>query len=149
MANGKEGDSCCLLTPDGATQEMLRCDLMCSRDIVLLAMGLWPYYMPRKFSHAIVVCFIFLLSCMPKLHMTSFAPLSQDSTQHPDAFIASVVPERVQWMIVHELVHIFGRTWSERSVFCLMSIIVNAFILAFTNSALAKFCLIRESARFP
>ena len=28
---------------------------MCSPDIELLAMSLWPYYLPREFSHMIIL----------------------------------------------------------------------------------------------
>ena len=43
----------------------------------------------------------------------------------------------------------FGRTWTECTVFCLMNIIVNAFILAFVNGAFSQFNFIQDSARFP
>ena len=62
---------------------------------------------------------------------------------------SSVVPERVQWMIVHELVHILGECELNIQYFCLMNVIVNAFILAFVNGAPSQFNFVQESARFP
>ena len=43
----------------------------------------------------------------------------------------------------------FGWTWTERTVFCLMNVIVNAFILAFVNGAFSQFNFVQNSARFP
>ena len=42
----------------------------CNRDIELLAVGLRPYYMPREFSHGIVVCVTFLRVHTPRQRVT-------------------------------------------------------------------------------
>lgn len=57
---------------------------------------------------------------------------------------SSVVPERVQRTIVHELVHILGERELKVLYFCLIYIIVSAFILAFVNAALSQFNLVQE-----
>ena len=43
----------------------------------------------------------------------------------------------------------FGQTWTERTVFYLMKVTVNAFILAFVNGAFSQFNFVQDSARFP
>ena len=43
----------------------------------------------------------------------------------------------------------FERMWTERTVFCLMIIIVNAFILAFVNGVFSQFKFAQDGARFP
>ena len=57
----------------------------------------------------------------------------------------SVVPERIQWTIVHELVHILGERELNVLYFCL----VNVFILAFVNGAPSQFNFVQESSTFP
>ena len=52
------------------------------------------------------------------------------------AVSCSVVPEHVQRTIVHELVHILGERELKELYFCLMNVVVNAFILAFVNGTL-------------
>ena len=50
----------------------------------------------------------------------------------------SVVPERLNWMIVHELVHILGER--ELNVYyCLMNVTVNLFILVSVYGTLTRF----------
>ena len=61
----------------------------------------------------------------------------------------SVVPECVQWTIVHEFVHILGERELNVLYFCLMDVILNVFILAFVSGALSQFNFVQESARFP
>ncbi|XP_017541663.2 uncharacterized protein LOC108413582 [Pygocentrus nattereri] len=62
---------------------------VCCRDVELLAVSLRPYYIPREFSHAIVVC-VYLppradaeVTC-DIIHAT----IARLQTQHPDAFVA-------------------------------------------------------------
>uniref|UniRef100_A0A3B1JXG3 Reverse transcriptase domain-containing protein n=1 Tax=Astyanax mexicanus TaxID=7994 RepID=A0A3B1JXG3_ASTMX len=64
-------------------------ETICCRDVELLAVSLRPYYVPREFSHAIVVCVYVppradAEAACDVIHAT-FARLQ---TQHPDAFVA-------------------------------------------------------------
>ena len=43
----------------------------------------------------------------------------------------------------------FRQTWTERTYFCLMNIIVNELIVAFVNGVFSQFNLVQDSARFP
>ncbi|KAI4896297.1 hypothetical protein NFI96_027926 [Prochilodus magdalenae] len=62
-------------------------EVICCRDIELLAVSLRPYYMPRELSHAIVVCVYIppraeVQAACDVIHSTVAAL----QTQHPDAF---------------------------------------------------------------
>ena len=62
---------------------------VCSPDIELLAVGVRPYYLPREFSHAIILC----VYIPPTADATRAADVIISvtaglQTQHPDAFIA-------------------------------------------------------------
>ncbi|KAK0148979.1 hypothetical protein N1851_010586 [Merluccius polli] len=66
-------------------------EIVCDRDIELLAVGLRPYYMPRlrEFSHAIAV----VVYVPPRAHAETacdviHSTIARLQTQHPDAFIA-------------------------------------------------------------
>ena len=43
----------------------------------------------------------------------------------------------------------FGRTLTEHTVFYMMNVILNAFILAFVNGVFLQFNFVQDSARFP
>ena len=60
----------------------------------------------------------------------------------------SVVPEHIQWAIIHKLVCILGGH-EQIVLYDLVNIIVDAFTVAFVNGALAKFTFVQESAREP
>ncbi|KAI4899955.1 hypothetical protein NFI96_026550 [Prochilodus magdalenae] len=62
-------------------------EVICCRDIEMLAVSLRPYYMPRELSHAIVVCVYIppraeVQAACDVIHSTVAAL----QTQHPDAF---------------------------------------------------------------
>ena len=64
-------------------------EIVCDRDIELLAVGLRPYYIPREFSHAIAV----VVYIPPRAHAETacdviHSTIARLQTQHPDAFIA-------------------------------------------------------------
>ncbi len=64
-------------------------ETVCSRDIELLVACLRPYYVPRQFSHAIVVC----VYVPPRTHAETACDvihytIVKFQTQHPDAFFA-------------------------------------------------------------
>ncbi|KAK0148991.1 RNA-directed DNA polymerase from mobile element jockey [Merluccius polli] len=61
----------------------------CCKDVELLAVSLRPYYMPREFTHAIVVCVYVPPRALPDIacdviHLT----IARLQTQHTDAFFA-------------------------------------------------------------
>ena len=64
-------------------------EIVCNRDIELLAVGLRPYYMPREFSPTIAV----VVYIPPRAHAHTacyviHSTITRLQTQHPDAFIA-------------------------------------------------------------
>ena len=55
----------------------------------MLAVSLRPYYMPREFSHAIVVCvYIPTRATVEVACDTIYSVIAELQTQHPEAFIA-------------------------------------------------------------
>ena len=61
--------------------------------------------------------------------------------------VASVLPERVHWTIVHELVDILGERELNILYYCLMNVTVNAFILVYVNCTLTQFNFVQYGAR--
>uniref|UniRef100_A0A3B1JI52 Reverse transcriptase domain-containing protein n=1 Tax=Astyanax mexicanus TaxID=7994 RepID=A0A3B1JI52_ASTMX len=64
-------------------------EIICCRDVELLAVSLRPYYMPRELSHAIVVC----VYIPPRADAETacdviHATIARLQTQHPEAFLA-------------------------------------------------------------
>ena len=64
-------------------------ETICCPDIEVLAVSLRPYYMPREFSHAIVVCvYIPPRATVEVACDTIYSVIAGLQTQHPEAFIA-------------------------------------------------------------
>ena len=64
-------------------------EIICSRDIELLAVSLRPYYVPREISHVIAVC----VYIQPRADAgaaceTLYSTIARLQAQHPDSFIA-------------------------------------------------------------
>lgn len=61
----------------------------CCKDVELLAVSLRPYYMPREFSHAIVLCVYVPPRALPDVACDIIhSAIARLQTQHTDAFFA-------------------------------------------------------------
>lgn len=64
-------------------------EIICSRDIELLAVSLRPYYVPREISHVIAVCVYIQPRADAEVACeTLYSTVARLQTQHPDSFIA-------------------------------------------------------------
>lgn len=62
---------------------------ICSPDAELFALGLRPFYLPREFSHVVMVTVYIPPSPNPTSVCDAiYSPIVQLQTQHPSAFIA-------------------------------------------------------------
>ena len=64
-------------------------ETICSKDVELLAVSLRPYYVPREFTHAIILCVYVPPRALPDIACDVIhSTVARLQTQHADAFFA-------------------------------------------------------------